>query len=456
MFGVLCAVVLTILFLSGGLQFWALSAGVAMIALVLVFFLVLTAEQAEWTQGQQKTQALSNGAALELTNREFRAVLVSALSEPCLFVDPAGRVEASNTAARKSFRFVGEQPILSAVVRRPEMLTAVNDARLTGESHSFTFVERGEMDRHYACVASPVRTNSGLGVLITMHDLTEVKRAERARADFLANASHELRTPLTSLAGFIETMRGPAKDDHEAWDHFLEIMQGQAERMRRLINDLLSLSRIELSEHRRPDTNADLAAVVSEVGDALAPVASEKGVTIRIMGPSAGLMVTGVRDELAQVAQNLIDNAIKYSETDDVVEVELVAGLNRDEAIQMAGRRLSGASRMAIATSVFSPGSRYAILRVVDSGPGIDRKYLPRLSERFYRVDPGRGLRRGTGLGLAIVKHIVTRHRGDFLVESIVDVGTAFGVILPLSGSDDASATVFNTTTGPPEEQFED
>ncbi len=372
----------------------------------------------------------------ELTNAEFRSVIVNAMSEPCLFVNPEGRVEVANDAAKQNFRFRGDAPVLSSVVRRPEMLAAVEDALNEKEPQDFAFVERGEYDRTYACVAAPVKTNSGLGVLITMEDLTAVKRAELARADFLANASHELRTPLTSLAGFIETMRGPAKDDHEAWDHFLEIMQGQAERMRRLINDLLSLSRIELSEHRRPSTNADLAAVVSEVGAALEPVADGQEVKIRISGPAKGVAVMGVRDELAQVAQNLIDNAIKYSEPEDVVEVEVLTGLGQEEALEQAGRRMENAPQFSIANSLGAAETKYAVLRVRDNGPGMDRKYLPRLSERFYRIDPGRGLKKGTGLGLAIVKHIVNRHRGAFLVESELGVGTAFGVLFPVSYED--------------------
>ncbi len=435
--GGVCLAVMGVLWLTGGLAIWSLLFGALLLVAGLAVFIV--------TKNDRDASELAQDAPdetpmRELTNKEFRAVLVDAMSEPCMFINADGRVETANEIARKRFRIMREQPVLSSVVRRRELLDAVSEARARMETQSFAFVERGEFDRHYACAASPVRTNSGIGVLITMDDLTAVKRAERARADFLANASHELRTPLTSLAGFIETMRGPARDDRDAWDHFLEIMQGQAERMRRLINDLLSLSRIELSEHRQPESDADLAAVVSEVVDALSPVAQEKGVTVRVSGPAIGVDVLGVRDELAQVAQNLIDNAIKYSEDGDKIEVEILTGLTRDEAADRAGRKMDGASRSAIAgtVSVMSGEQRFAALRVRDYGPGIDRKYLPRLSERFYRVDPGRGLRRGTGLGLAIVKHIVTRHRGEFMVESLVGEGTAFAVLLPLySGKTD-------------------
>lgn len=423
-------VILGALCISGEIRLGAAILGVVGFAIVVLGRGIFALQNSQ----EPKPTTLNNQG--ELTNKEFRSVLVSAMTEPCLFVNPQGRVEVANEAARQNFRFVGELPVLSSVVRRPEMLSAVEDALNEKEPQDFAFVERGEYDRTYACVAAPVKTNSGLGVLITMEDLTAVKRAEIARADFLANASHELRTPLTSLAGFIETMRGPAKDDHEAWDHFLEIMQGQAERMRRLINDLLSLSRIELSEHRRPSTNADLAAVVGEVGDALGPVAGEQDVKVRISGPASGVAVMGVRDELAQVAQNLMDNAIKYSEADGVVEVEVLTGLDQEAALEHAGRSMEGAAQMSIANSLGAAGTKYAVLRVRDSGPGMDRKYLPRLSERFYRIDPGRGLKKGTGLGLAIVKHIVNRHRGAFLVESELGVGTSFGVLFPLSHED--------------------
>lgn len=365
-------------------------------------------------------------------DRKFRIALVEALPEAAMYIDASGKVEAANQSARRQFRFVAPDPMLSAVVRRPELLDAVAAARRTGQEQRFEIIQREETDRHFAGAAAPL----GSGVLVSLHDFTDIKRMELARVDFLANASHELRTPLTSLSGFIETMRGPAKDDPEARERFLEIMQGQADRMRRLISDLLSLSRIELVEHRPPEGEADLAGVVNEARDALAPVAKERGVELRVAGVASAVNVTGARDELAQVVQNLIDNALKYSEKGGTVDVEVLAGLGADEAVSIAGRRWDDAGRMAIvATPAASPARAFAVLRVSDAGPGIERQYLPRLSERFYRVDQGRGLKPGTGLGLAIVKHVVQRHRGGFLVESDPGRGSAFGVVLPMAGS---------------------
>ena len=420
-------VVLLVLALVGQLAWLAASIGAATIACVAAL----------WFYGTvgSETEAIDDPDAAMLAARKlaeqekaFRVALVQALPEPAVYIDAQGRVEAANPAARKAFRFVGAEPQLTAVVRRPELLDAVADARLRREPQWFEFVERDETDRYFAAVAAPL----GGGILISMHDLTDIKRAEFARVDFLANASHELRTPLTSLSGFIETLRGPARDDAEARDRFLEIMQGQAERMRRLISDLLSLSRIELVEHRAPAGEADLAAVVKETVAALGPVAGEKGVTVRVKGADQPILVTGVRDELAQVAQNLIDNAVKYSEKGGVVDVDLSADLSGDAASAQAGRLWEEAGHMSIVSAAQTGQGKCVSLRVTDAGPGIERQYLPRLSERFYRVDPGRGLRPGTGLGLAIVKHVVQRHRGSFLVESEPGRGSAFGVVLPM------------------------
>jgi two-component system phosphate regulon sensor histidine kinase PhoR len=422
--------------LLGEITVWAAAFAVMIMAAFSIAYFAGTAD-VSGEAGRGREAADEEEARRRQAERALRASFINALPEAAMYIDAQGKVEAANQAARKQFRFVGADPHLSAVVRRPELLAAVSNARAAGEAQKFEFVERDETDRYFTCVAAPL----GAGVLVSMHDLTDIKRAEFARVDFLANASHELRTPLTSLAGFIETLRGPAKDDEKARERFLDIMHGQAERMRRLISDLLSLSRIELVEHRSPEGEADLANVVSEAGDALLPVAKARDVKLRVMGPSSSVVVTGVRDELAQVVQNLIDNAIKYSDAGGVVEIEVLTGLSREQAASQAGRRWPTAGHMSIATAPAAPaGSRYALLRVTDAGPGIERQYLPRLSERFYRVDPGRGLRPGTGLGLAIVKHVVQRHRGEFLVESEPGRGSAFGVILPLAAPASASA----------------
>ncbi|MEZ6029422.1 MAG: ATP-binding protein [Hyphomonadaceae bacterium] len=407
--------------------------GALFVMVVLVLFCSLwfygTVDPALTADKDEASAAAEEARARAAQERLFRHDLIEALAEPAMFIDAQGKVESANAAARRQFRFVGADPVLSAVVRRPELLDAVTAVRNGDGPQLFEFVERADTDRYFSCVASPL----GKGVLVSMHDITDIKRAEFARVDFLANASHELRTPLTSLSGFIETLRGPARDDADARERFLEIMQGQADRMRRLISDLLSLSRIELVEHRPPEGKSDLADVVREVVDAMEPVAAERGVRVDLHGADDTVIVTGVRDELSQVVQNLVDNAVKYSEAGGVVHVDLAAGLARDDAVARAGRQWAEAGHMSIVASPGQARDRSVALRVTDAGPGIERQYLPRLSERFYRVDPGRGLRPGTGLGLAIVKHVVQRHRGEFLVESEPGRGSAFGVVLPMA-----------------------
>jgi two-component system phosphate regulon sensor histidine kinase PhoR len=412
----------------GQLNFFAALLAGLLIAAFCVGWFFGTVDPAAKEAVAEADAGLSEAKLRAEAERRFRIALVEALPEPAMYIDAQGRVEAASAPARQQFRFVGVGPMLTAVVRRPELLDAVAAARRDQTPQRFEFVQREEMDRHFTCVASPL----GSGVLVSMHDLTDIKRMEMSRVDFLANASHELRTPLTSLAGFIETMRGPARDDPKARDRFLEIMQGQADRMRRLISDLLSLSRIELVEHRPPEGETDLASVIAEAGDALALVAKERGVTLSITGAHDPVLVVGARDELSQVAQNLIDNAIKYSNSGSSVLVEVLSDLSQEEAGAQAGRRWEEAGHMSIVTAPPGP-RRFAVLRVSDSGPGIERQYLPRLSERFYRVDQGRGLKPGTGLGLAIVKHVVQRHRGELLVESEPGRGSAFGVVLPMA-----------------------
>jgi two-component system phosphate regulon sensor histidine kinase PhoR len=268
--------------------------------------------------------------------------------------------------------------------------------------------------------------------LLTFHDETEVRRVERTRVDFLANASHELRTPLASLSGFIETLRGHARDDVAARDKFLGIMQAQADRMARLIADLTSLSRIELDEHVPPRGVVDLGLLVGEVVEAAAPLGAQRGVKLDWRPCAAcSVAVRGERDQIVQVVQNLLDNAIKYSPDGASVRIEMQSGLSDTAAAGVASDVVPRLSLVAPDPS----GESYAALRIADLGPGIARQNLPRLSERFYRVDGQKsGARSGTGLGLAIVKHIMNRHRGGLVVASTEGEGSAFTAYFPLAG----------------------
>jgi two-component system phosphate regulon sensor histidine kinase PhoR len=249
-------------------------------------------------------------------------------------------------------------------------------------------------------------------ILVVLSDRTRERVVERMRADFVANVSHELRTPLASVIGFIETLQGPARDDPEARLRFLDIMAEQGARMNRLIDDLLSLSRIELTEHQAPSEALDLNELVQRMVAGFEPRLAERKVQLAMRIEAELPAVTGDADQMAQVLQNLLDNGLKYGRDGGVLRV--------DVALAEAGKGW--------------PGRRGVVLAVADQGAGIAKEHLPRLTERFYRVDKGRSRAvGGTGLGLAIVKHIVNRHRGQLLIDSEVGKGTTVSVWLPLA-----------------------
>lgn len=347
----------------------------------------------------------------------------------------------ANAAARELFKIQHQGALLVTAVRHPRVLEAVDEALFGAIEGVVEFETGGAQGRSWLAYARPLKETAGRSklALLALRDETDARRSERTRADFLANASHELRTPLASLSGFIETLRGHAKDDPGARDKFLAIMLAQAERMSRLIDDLMSLSRIELNEHIAPAGRVDLSMAAIDVIDALAPQARDKGVTFDpVLPPRGGAVVDGDRDQIIQVVQNLVDNAIKYTPQDGVVRVEVFPGLAAEAA---AAARDPAASRMSLLTPDHDPAERYAVLRVTDRGPGLAREHLPRLTERFYRVEGQKsGDRSGTGLGLAIVKHIMNRHRGGLTVESVQGKGATFGVYLPMAKAEGAAS----------------
>lgn len=344
------------------------------------------------------------------------------------------RFQFANAAARDMLRLQRSEGPLTTAIRAPEVLAAVEKALFGDGDTEATWQTRGVQERHWRArlrrLTPADDASSPRLALLTLRDETEIRRIEATRADFLANASHELRTPLASLAGFVETLRGHAKDDEGARERFLAIMQVQAERMRLLIEDLMSLSRIELGEHIRPSDQVEVSGLVTDVIDALAPQATARQVRIVVEKDESGAKPVAIadRDQLVQVAQNLIENAIKYTPTGGTVTVEIGQGF---DAIAAAAPVDPGSAHLPLLTPEPIPGNRFVRLRVRDSGPGIARNHLPRLAERFYRVEGQKSA--GTGLGLAIVKHIVNRHRGGMVVESTVGAGSIFTVYVPLA-----------------------
>jgi two-component system, OmpR family, phosphate regulon sensor histidine kinase PhoR len=387
---------------------------------------------------------------------DFREAL-AAIPDPVVIVsgiepdDIAGRwIVFVNAAAQKVFHIESKGGLLVSAIRTPEVLECVDEALFGGISRSVTFeTTGGAREQYWRAFASPLPTEGEEHrlALLVVRDETDMRRMEKMRADFLANASHELRTPLASLAGFIETLRGPAKDDEKARDKFLTIMATQADRMGRLIHDLLSLSRIELNEHVPPSGEADLVLAVKDVVEGLSLIAQQKGVAFRIEAPKPGLYpIIGDRDQILQVAQNLIDNALKYAPKGSEVVIEIAFDCTLSQAIAATD---ATAAKLVLLRPDRNVHEHYATLRVRDSGPGIRREHLPRLAERFYRVEGQKsGDRLGTGLGLAIVKHIINRHRGGLVVESIGVQGAAEDLVMLDSETDKvASLPVASVTT---------
>ncbi|MGA3398037.1 MAG: ATP-binding protein [Acetobacteraceae bacterium] len=335
------------------------------------------------------------------------AAIVERLPDPLIVLGADRSVRRANAAARAAF---GSD--IGAVLRHPGLRGAIDRAFDSGYVQSAELVLPVPVQREVQAAVVPMDPPLADGgrAVVVLSDRSREHAIERMRADFVANASHELRTPLASLIGFVETLRGPAADDPPAQQRFLAIMAEQGARMNRLIDDLLSLSRIELTEHQTPSDSVDLATLLPRLVAGYEPRLAEHAARLDMQVAEALPPVLADADQLAQVLQNLLDNAVKYGRADGTV-------------------RLSAQPAPAGGTWPTRPG---VVLAVADQGAGIAREHLPRLTERFYRVDKGRSRAvGGTGLGLAIVKHIVNRHRGQLLIESEEGVGTTVSVWLP-------------------------
>lgn len=394
-----------------------LSAAAGLAALVVVAALIprRSSSRRVKLKAQREIRRMWPGTGMKVT--------VDALPSPCFVADGRGITRYVNARAQVIYSGVKPGDPLSFSLRAPSLLEAFDRVCSTGGTERINWIEKVPTETWYEAHIAPIYM-PGSGdqerqhsrpdfILVVIQDLTENRRLERMRTDFVANASHELRTPLASLTGFIETIQGPARNDPEAQDRFLAIMLDQAGRMRRLIDDILSLSRIELKANVRPASVVDLSEIVRHTKDALTPLAVDLDVEIRIQAPEKPVRVKGDRDELIQVIENLIENALKYGSVGKYVDVRLEEQTDTDDAPSW-------------------------VLSVRDYGEGISPEHLPRLTERFYRIDveSSRALK-GTGLGLAIVKHILTRHRARLDIESDPGKGATFKVKLPALESTD-------------------
>jgi len=335
--------------------------------------------------------------------------LLAALPLPTLAVNRAERIVAMNTEAQALLGSTAIDRHYINVLRQPAVVDAVEQCQQDSTPREAQYLANdGGNDTTYRV---HVRKVSGMDyVLLSFQDITQLANASQMRRDFVANVSHELRTPLTALMGFIETLRGPARDDAAARDRFLGIMTGEAERMNRLVGDLLSLSRVESDERVRPTDKVDLRYVLQSTLRNLNPLADEANVTLVLLMGDDPMPLLGDTDQLLQVFTNLIENAIKYGGKGKKVEIQVEQTL-RDPSLRGPAVQVT----------------------VRDHGPGIDPIHLPRLTERFYRADNHRSRALGgTGLGLAIVKHILNRHRGRLKISSSLGQGAQFIVILPM------------------------
>src|SRR3982751_655863 len=399
-----------------------LAAGLALCALVVLadlslaravagFICIAAAALVPW---RLHHVAASRDDVRAVTPVESAAVsaVVAGMPDPAVLLDRAGRVIHLHAAAAQRAPALRKNELAQFALRSPEIITALREAIATSEPRRATYLDQVPVDRWMELIITPVPVPTLFGgtekcMLMTFHDQTPLRRVEEMRADFVANASHELRTPLAALSGFIDTLQGPAKEDAKARERFLSIMHTQATRMARLIDDLLSLSRVELSAHVRPDTLVDLVPIIRQVVDGLEPLARERNVAIEIDLPEPPVAIAGDREELLRLFENLIENALKYGASGGKVIVSLVQASSAE-------------------------GTPEVRVMVRDFGPGIAPEHLPRLTERFYRVDVGDSRAQGgTGLGLSLVKHILARHRGRLLVESVPKNGATFIACFP-------------------------
>lgn len=339
--------------------------------------------------------------------------LLSGMPEPVLLLDRSERIVLANANAERRFGGnIADAPLVR-VMRWPEVLAITSAALQNGTAGEVVFQATDSAQTTYRAVVHPIKQVGEYGspaAILSLRDVSHIEEAERMRSDFVANVSHELRSPLTALSGFIETLKGPASGDEEARERFLDIMEREAARMERLIDDLLSLSKIEVNRHIRPHEHINLTATLNDVRDSISYRTNAMDVHVRYALLKDPVMVPGDADQLVQVFQNLIENAIKYA---GEMPVE-IRQTNLESAPGIEGKAVR--------------------VDVIDQGAGIPAEHLPRLTERFYRVDIGRSRGAGgTGLGLAIVKHIVNRHRGRLHIKSNLGEGSTFSVILPRS-----------------------
>lgn len=368
---------------------------------------------------------------------EAQANLADNITDAVAIIDQRERVVYANPAAQKLLEITSLGRPLSTYVREHSVKAVIQGALQGKKTDAITYHVETPTESYIRVMASPftpaIFDPPRPMALLFFYDVTEYNLVDSQRADFLANASHELKTPIASLLGYIETLQGHAKDDPEAREKFLGIMQSQAERMQRLINDLLSLRQIEQVEHIAPSEIADLHLAAKAAIEAEEIYADKRKINIKFETKKKSLVI-GHQDELIQLVLNLLDNALKISadETQITISIEFTDRWTPGQAFTANSFTQNASTRRIVPVS--TPDKPHYILKIRDQGPGFSREHIPRLGERFYRIAGDLSSKdKGTGLGLAIVKHIIRRHRGGLLIQSAKGEGTEFTVILPAS-----------------------
>ncbi len=359
----------------------------------------------------ERPSAMPEPMREERVDTAVAAAILDALPDPVVLLNKKREVLALNRAATELMGDDAKGRDLSQSFRHPEILDGVSAALGGSTAKAIEVTLNDPVRRTFEAYATalPKGTAGKARAILVLHNVTLARQAEEMRADFVANVSHELRSPLSSLVGFIETLQGSAKDDEQAREKFLGVMEGEAGRMARLIDDLLSLAKIEVSEHVRPEEKANVSSILNGVVNSLMHKAGQRNATLTLNLDLDNPIIPGDVDQMTEVFHNLIDNAIKYGPEGEAVVV-----------------------KAQVVDRIPDVGGAGICISVTNRGEPIATEHLPRLTERFYRIDKGRSRQMGgTGLGLAIVKHIVARHRGRLRVESEPEAGTTFSVYLP-------------------------
>ncbi|MEM8973577.1 MAG: ATP-binding protein [Pseudomonadota bacterium] len=339
------------------------------------------------------------------------SVIIDAIADPAVVLDEAGLVVHHNPPVVDLYPRVRVGTPVTMLSREPDLLSAIDNVRNTNERITVQLHDRVPVTRRMSAIITRINVEDsrpgGPAILIMLRDLTDQEQYAQMRTDFIAHASHELRTPLASLKVIVETLQGPARDDPEKRERFLSMMLVQATRMSQLIDDLLSLSRVEMRAHLPPRDSLEVGELAEAVVQSLEPLAESHQISLKLGNMECPVNVRGDREEIAQVLQNLVQNAIRYGRPDGTAEISVSRHTNP------------------------ATGQEQVHIAVKDNGIGIPPEHIPRLTERFYRVSAvDSRAKGGTGLGLAIVKHIVTRHRGELEIISEVGKGSTFTVIL--------------------------